>query len=424
VPIRLFGLTLHPTMAKHKSYCTIVVGGGPAGLFAAANLPVGSTLILEKKESLGKKLLIAGTGRCNITHEGDVGDFIAKYGGNGRFLKKALYEFSNSDVVSFFSQRGLPTITDKNGKVFPSTEKSRDVLNVLLNECAARKVDVASNSTVVGVAKNGDRFVVTTPTDTYTCEYLVVSTGGCSYPTTGSTGDGYRLAQQLGHTVVEPKPALTPVFVASYAMEELAGVSLDNVPIYLYRDGKKVGEHRGDIGFTHKGISGPGIIDFSRSMVAGDLLKVGYAGVSADAFRASFLDVVSKRGSTTVQTFLRDYSIPKSLVKYVLDELKIEASCCLSNIAAKERSLLVNLFCEYPFVVDHLGGFKVAMATAGGISLKEVSPKSMESKVCKGLFFAGEVLDIDGDTGGYNIQAAFSTGYLAAKAISAAVGQV
>ncbi len=408
-------------MAKQKTYSTIVVGGGPAGMFAAANLPVGSTLILEKKESLGKKLLIAGTGRCNITHEGDIADFTSRYGDAGRFMKKALREFTNSDMVQFFTSRGLSTIADKNGKVFPSTERSRDVLAVLLRECESRKVEIAYNEAVANVAWSDGRFTVTTAQGEYLCQHLIVATGGCSYPTTGSTGDGHGIAASLGHTIIAPKPALTPIFIKNFSMDELAGVSMVNVPIYIYRDGKKVNEHSGDIGFTHKGISGPGIIDFSRYMHEGDTVKVNFTGTSAEDFRKLFVDSTASKGSTTVQIFLRDFDLPKSLMRIILQEAEVEPSCCLSNITAKKRALLVTSFCEYPFTIERLGGFKVAMATAGGVDLKEVSPKTMESKIRKGLYFAGEVLDIDGDTGGYNIQAAFSTGYLAAKAVSAAL---
>jgi predicted Rossmann fold flavoprotein len=410
-------------MAEHKSFSTIVIGGGPAGIFAAINLPVGSVLIIEKKESLGKKLLIAGTGRCNITHEGDIADFTLKYGSNGRFLKKALREFSNRDLVRFFTDRRLSTIIDKNGKVFPSTEKSRDVLRVLLNECAARKVEIAYNEAVVDVVKLEHGFQVKTAANTYLCQHLVLATGGCSYPTTGSTGDGYPIAERLGHSIVAPRPALTPIIVKDFVMDDLAGVSLVDVPIYLYRDGKKINEHSGDIGFTHKGLSGPGIIDFSRYMQVGDVVKVNFAGINADSFRSAFMDAASSRGSSSIQQFLREYELPKSLVKVILQKVEVEPSSCLSNITAKTRNLIVTLFCEYPFAIERLGGFKVAMATAGGIELTEVSSKSMESKKCKGLFFAGEVLDIDGDTGGYNIQAAFSTGSLVAKSISAVAGK-
>lgn len=401
-----------------KSYSTIVIGGGPAGMAAAIFASAGPTLILERNDSLGKKLLIAGTGRCNITHHGDIGDFIHHYGDHGKFLKKALREFTNTDMVQFFTDRGLATIVDKNGKVFPHTEKSRDVLRVLLDECRARGVEIRSNQQVVRVDRVEEQFVVAANGETFGAKHLVVATGGRSYPTTGSTGDGYLLAQQLGHTVVEPRPALTPVFVKDYPFAELAGVSLDAVPVYLYRGAKKVAEHSGDIGFTHKGISGPGIIDFSRHMLPGDTLRINFVSKPVDAFRRSFIDGAATQGRQTVQTFLRDYDLPKSLMRALLDRCNLDAAECLSNVVAAKRNLLIELLCEFPFQIDRLGGFKVAMATAGGVALDEVSSKTMESKRCPNLYFAGEVLDIDGDTGGYNIQAAFSTGYVAGKAIS------
>lgn len=401
-----------------KSYTTIVIGGGPAGLAAAIFSSGGNTLLLEKNAKAGLKLLIAGSGRCNITHDGDIGDFTSHYGDNGKFLKKALREFTNINLIRFFEDKGLLSTIDKNGKVFPATEKSKDVLNVLLEECKRNNITILSNRTVTKVSATDAGFLVTTNENTFACKYLVIATGGRSYPTTGSTGDGYEIARSLGHSIVAVKPALTPVFVKSYAFESLAGVSLESVPIYLYKNGKKTKEHRGDIGLTHKGISGPGIIDFSRFMDEGDLLRINFANQLVDSFRRDFIDAASTDGRQTVQAFLRAYDMPKSLMKAILDMVGIMPSDCISNVNVAKRSRMVELFCEFPFEVERLGGFKMAMATAGGILLEEVSSKTMESKIQKNLFFVGEVLDIDGDTGGYNIQAAFSTGFVAGKVIA------
>jgi len=400
-----------------KTFHTIIIGGGPAGLFTAISVGRSDTLLLEKNSQLGKKLLIAGSGRCNITHAGAINDFFNRYGEHGKFLKSALKEFTNVDIVNFFSKHGLNTVVDKNGKIFPVTDRAEDVLSCLMTACLHLSVNINVGSSVVSVSKSDDLFNVVTDSDTFHCNNLVIATGGASYPTTGSTGDGYSFAKCFGHTIVDPKPALTPVFVKKYELASLAGVSLHDVSIGLFRKGKKIAERRGDLGFTHKGISGPGIIDFSRSFEIGDVLKVNLIGCDEDNFRRQFIDASARQGNMTIQTLLRNYNLPKSLMRIVLEQIGIEASDFLSNINTQKRTQLVVLLCSYPFEIERVGSFKVAMTTAGGVNLHEVDPKTMMSKLVPNLYFAGEVLDIDGDTGGYNIQAAFSTGHLVGKTI-------
>ncbi|SDD15401.1 BaiN/RdsA family NAD(P)/FAD-dependent oxidoreductase [Williamwhitmania taraxaci] len=400
-----------------ETFHTIIIGGGPAGLFSAISIGRNDTLVLEKNTQPGRKLLIAGSGRCNITHDGDITNFFHRYGDHGSFVKRALKEFTNLNLINFFALRGLNTITDKNGKVFPQTEKAEDVLNSLLRECQKVGVTINTSCSVTSVERNDGFFLLKTSLKTFSCENLVIATGGNSYPTTGSSGDGYTLSKMLGHAIVPIKPALTPIFVKNYRMEELSGVSLADIPLYLFRNGKKIHEHRGDIGFTHKGISGPGIIDFSRYFEAGDVLMVNLIDCNEDKFRKLFIDTAVQDGSRTIQSLLRNYELPKSLMRIVLDEVGVDPAECLSNINAKRRGNLVSLFCCYPFEIERVGGFKIAMTTAGGVSLNEVSSKTMESKLVSRLYFAGEVLDIDGDSGGYNIQAAFSTAHLVGKAI-------
>ncbi|MDQ1350504.1 MAG: hypothetical protein QG657_806, partial [Acidobacteriota bacterium] len=322
--------------------------------------------------------------------------------------------FSNDDLINFFREKGLGIIIDKNGKVFPRTGNSRDVLGILINECKNNNVRIVYNEAVLKIEKREPAFWIKTKDNEYLCPKLVISTGGKSYPSSGSSGDGYGFAKDLGHTVVSPKPALTPVFIKDYQLGEIAGVSLQNRTVYLYRDNKKVKEHRGDIGFTHNGLSGPGILDFSRYMEKKDILKIDFANRKAEAFAREFIEAAEKEGKISIGKFLKGYDIPVSLVRIILCQLNLDRNEKLANINKSIRNRLVDSFCQYPFVIENIGGFDIAMVTKGGISLNEVSAKTMESKKVRGLFFAGEVLDIDGDTGGYNIQAAFSTGYLAA----------
>ena len=393
----------------------LIIGGGPAGLFAAIHCKGRKVIVLEKNATPGKKLLISGTGRCNLTHDCKLSDFFSHYGLNHRFLKNALHEFTNSDLIRFFEDHGLKTIVDKNGKVFPESQKAADVLQVLLNICKNNKVEIACNQHVAEISKTEAGFEVKTNKGIFSARLLVITTGGMSYPTTGSTGDGYHFAKQLGHSVVPPKPSLSPVFIRDYVMATISGVSVQDKMIYLYRGNKKINEHRGDIGFTHKGLSGPGILDFSRHILSGDILKVNFIDLNMDNFRNELILASGKEGKTAIQTYLRKFDLPKSLLLIILKSIQIEPDIRLADITKTQRIQMLSALCEYPFVVEKVGGFNTAMVTAGGVNLDEVNSQTMESKLVPGLYFAGEVLDIDGDTGGYNLQAAFSMGYVIGK---------
>lgn len=405
-------------MIQKKTYQTIVIGGGPAGLFASAMIISGSTLLIEKKERFGLKLLISGSGQCNFTHRGQPADFLKHYGNNHRFLKKALYEFSNNDLVGFFAKEGLDSVEDKNGKIFPSSLKSSDILNILLRKCHEIGVTLLSGSPVTRVEHCEGWFLVITEAAVFRSRNLMIATGGLSYPSTGSSGDGYRFAEMLGHRIVKPKPALTPVTVRNYTMADLSGISLTDTEIQLYRNGKKTATHRGDIVFTLHGLSGPGIIDFSRYIEPGDLLKLNFANENSLSLNDRFIEDAASSGKTTVQAWLRPFNIPRNLLRRLLQIAGIEPDLPLAAVNKPCRNALITCLCECAFEVERTGGFKTAMATAGGVDLVEVSPQTMESKLVPNLYFAGEVLDIDGDTGGYNIQAAFSTAYMAAKSIN------
>ena len=404
-----------------KTADVIFIGAGPAGLFAAIHSKSLKVIVLEKNTSPGKKLLISGTGRCNLTHDCKLSDFFDHYGENHRFLKSALHGFTNFDLIRFYEDHGLKTVVDKNGKVFPASQKASDVLQVLVDVCDKNKVEIACNQQVASVYKTENGFEVTTNTGIFTSRFLVITTGGMSYPATGSTGDGYHFAKQLGHSVVPPKPSLSPVFILDYSFASIAGVSVQNKTVYLYRGEKKITEHAGDIGFTHKGLSGPGILDFSRHILGGDILKVNFIDLRSDDFRNELIKASEKEGKTALQTYLKKYDLPRSLVLLILKSIQIEPETRLAEITKIQRNQLVIAFCEFPFTVSKVGGFNMAMVTAGGVSLEEVNPKTMESKLVPGLYFAGEVLDIDGDTGGYNLQAAFSMGYLVGKSVGGRV---
>jgi predicted Rossmann fold flavoprotein len=402
------------------AYDVAVIGGGPAGLFCAihAAAPGTRVVIFEKNAEPGKKLLLSGTGQCNITHAGEIRDFLTRYGDHGKFLKPSLMGFSNNELVRFFSERGLAMETEKNGKVFPKTRSASDVLGLLLDECRKQGVEIRCGEPVTSLEKEVDHFLVRTCNASYTTRFVVVTTGGASYPKTGSTGDGTRLATALGQPVTALAPALTPALIRDYPFADLAGISFENIPFTLWRDGKKTGSFSGDILFTHTGLSGPGILDASRFFTAGDILRVSFAGsMSREAFDKELSGLLHSHGTRLVRTAMASFPLPERLLRKILALSGVPDELTCAHLTALQRKEIVTRCTEFPFVIDRLGDFTVAMATRGGIALESVNQKTMESKAVPGLFFAGEVLDIDGDTGGYNLQAAFSTGYSAAMAI-------
>ena len=398
----------------------IIIGAGPAGLFCAAN--AGATgkkvLILEKNPVPGKKLLLAGSGQCNITHEGPVMEFLKHYGTHGTFLKPALMNFPNTALISFFRKRGLEMVTTKAGKIFPATLKSTDVLHILEKECKTWGVPVQYNEPVREVRHEDNQFFTVTRNATYCAKFLVIASGGASYPWTGSTGDGYRFALSLGHTIVETAPALSPVIADGYPFRDLSGISFDSLYFSLWRDGKKIGSHRGDILFTHQGLSGPGILDYSRFIQAGDSIRLSFIDHGPrEQLVTDLADKIAGHPISHVKTIVLQYKVPERLVPILLDISGIPLDLTCAHITKQQRNALVTNLVEFPVRVGKLGGFKEAMVTRGGVSLQEIDPKTMESRLVPGLYFAGEIIDIDGDSGGYNLQAAFSTGYLAAEAM-------
>ncbi|KAF0201004.1 MAG: hypothetical protein FD170_3036 [Bacteroidetes bacterium] len=407
-------------MPKDSNFHTIIIGAGPAGLFAAANIQSSQTLIIEKKESPGRKLLISGTGQCNFTHAGSMSDFKNHFGENYQFLSKALKTFTNQDAIEFFKAKGVNCIIDPNGKVFPVSLKAADILNALLFSCRNAGAVLQTGSGVLSIQKENDKFVVNTDSVSYTSDFLILATGGKSYPTTGSTGDGYRFAASLGHTIVEPRPALAPITVSNYELAELAGISFQNIEITQWRDNKKLRTFIGDIVLTHTGLSGPGILNNARYFMPGDELMLNFSNVPESEFEQQFVSQANSTGKMPISSYIKNTGIPKNLANFIL--LKVIGSLTrpMAEISKFQRKTLINHCCAYPFIISQVGSFKTAMATAGGVALHEINPSTMESLLVPKLYFCGEVMNIDGDTGGYNIQAAMSTAYLAAMNISKA----
>jgi len=407
-----------------EPYDGVVIGTGPAGLFCAIHAAPGHRiLLLEKNPHPGNKLLLAGSGQCNFTHTGTIHDFLSHYGAHGKFLKPALFSFSNQALIEFFSLHGLTAESDGNGKVFPGTRRSADVLAVLLNECRKRGVDLHCSEPVTGVARTAEGFEITTAKTRYHSKVLVITTGGASYPGSGSAGDGFRFSASLGQPLTDIAPALTPLQVQEFPFTALSGMSFEDMHFSVWREGRKIADRRGDVLFTHVGLSGPGILDASRDIRAGDTVKLSFAGNLKQAdFAADLIKRIESHRSWNLSTLLAAYPIPERLNRKLIVLSGISPDLKCAHLSAVQRSKLILNCTEFPLTVAAIGDFSVAMVTRGGIALDQVNPKTMESKIIPGLFFAGEVLDIDGDTGGYNIQAAFSTGFLAGVSIRKRLG--
>ena len=401
-------------------YDVAVIGAGPAGLFCAihASAQDARVLLIEKNDHPGKKLLLSGTGQCNITHNGEIRDFLSHYGDHGKQIKPALLGFSNSDLIRFFSQRGLSMIAEDNGKIFPQTRRAADVLAVLMRECRERGVILECGNAVVRVSRIPEGFQIDTPARTYRSGILVITTGGESYPHTGSTGDGYRLSEELGQPLIKTAPALTPLHIRNYPFADLSGISFEGMHFSVWRDRKKILDTLGDVLLTHTGLSGPGILDASRIVQAGDEIRLSFTGhLNREEFTADLKKRTAENTSWQVSTLLAAYPIPERLNRKLLALSGIPPGLKCAHFSAVQRSALITNCTELPLTVSAPGDYSVAMVTRGGVALDGLNTKTMESRIIPNLYFAGEVLDIDGDTGGYNLQAAFSTGFLAARSI-------
>jgi predicted Rossmann fold flavoprotein len=414
------GTRILTRVQQMERYNVAVIGAGPAGLFSAihAARPGSHILLLEKNPEPGAKLLLAGSGQCNITHTGEVPDFTRHYGNHGKFARPALHALTNRDLIAFFESRGLAMQADENGKVFPATRRSSDVLAVLVAECEERGVMIRRSEPVLEISRGPDGFTVTTGKEIYSAAAVVITTGGASYPQCGTTGDGYRLATLLGQPVTETGPALTPLQIRPFPFASLMGLSFEQMRFSVWREGKKVADHTGDVLFTHLGLSGPGILDASRGIRPGDVIRLSFAGaMQRDEFAADLAKRAAENPGWQVGTILAKYPVPERLNRKLLKLSGIPDDLKCAHFSSALRTALVTNCTGFPLMVAALGDYTIAMATRGGIALDGVNAKTMESKIVPGLFFAGEVLDIDGDTGGYNLQAAFSTGYLAVQGI-------
>lgn len=402
----------------------IVIGGGAAGLMAAGQAASrgSDVLVLEKMKQPGRKLCITGKGRCNITNIIELHDFIDHFDKTGRFLHQAFSHFFSKELLEFFKELGLETITERGGRVFPAQGNAHDVLAVMLKWLQQNNVTIKTSTaveklvvmdrTITGVISNGK---------TYNCAAAILTTGGASYPATGSSGDGYTLARTIGHHVVSIRPALVPLITKEADILNVTGLNLKNIGVRVYINGKKKKQSFGEISFTDFGLSGPVILTLSGYIVDA-LQKNNKVTISIDLkpaldeqkLDARLIREFSSRNKESFSSVLRSL-LPRELIPVCIQFTKIPEDKTAHQISAKERIRLRSWLKDFPLEITDYRSFREAIITAGGIDTHEVNPNTMESKLIKGLFLAGEVLDIHADTGGYNLQAAFSTGWLAGR---------
>ncbi len=405
---------------------TGIIGGGPAGMMAAiAASEKAQVTLFEKNEILGKKLLITGKGRCNLTNAGTEDEIIDAFGRNGRFLFSALNRFSNKDLMEFFEKRGLSLKIERGKRVFPESDKSMDVLKVLEKELIKCNVNIQKNSGVKKISlTNENKFEITTEKNKEVFDSLIITTGGKSYPKTGSTGDGYIFARTLGHTVSSLRPFLIPLETNQEDIKELMGLSLKNVTLKAGVNGKIKGEEFGEMIFTHFGISGPIVLTLSKIAVEAMKKEKNKIVYYIDFKPALSIEELDRRIIRDFEKFNNkqfknslDELLPKKMIPVFLKRTEIDEEKRVNQISREERRIIVDLLKNFPVTISGSRPLSEAIVTSGGVSLKEINPKTMESKFFPGLFFAGEILDLDGVTGGYNLQEAFSTGYLAGSSV-------
>lgn len=407
----------------------VVIGGGAAGLMTAviAGREGAKVTLLEKMNYVGKKMGITGKGRCNITNACDMSDFIKNTPGNGKFLYGAYERFTNEDLLQLLHDAGLETKVERGGRVFPASDSALDVRNTFMKLMKHYGVDVHLEEPVKKLlVDDGVVTGVVTDRETYHADAVVIATGGKSYPATGSTGDGYILAAQVGHKITDIRPSLVPIVTEEPWVKDLMGLSLRNVELSVVAKNKVQAKMFGEMMFTHFGITGPIVLSLSHTV--GKLMRkknIGTIGLDINLKPALSSETLDKRLQKDFDLYSKKQLIngmkdllPSRLIPLIIELAGIDPQKPINQISKEERQQIGYMLQHMPLTVKGLRPVEEAIVTAGGISLKEFNPKTMESKLVKGLYGAGEVLDIDAFTGGYNLQAAFSTGYVAAMHIT------
>jgi len=403
-----------------------VVGAGPSGMMAAIKAASSgkSVILIEKNQSPGKKLLITGNGRCNLTNNAPMGRILKKFQRKGSFLRTAFTNFTNQDLMNFFESRGLRLKVENEGRVFPVTDNSRDVLDILLKELKNQSVIIRYNTRVVSVHPTDEGFILKLDGDRdVLSKNVVLATGGTTYMATGSDGEGHKIAEQTGHRITQLKPGIVPLNTSETWTKDLSGIQLEAVSASLKHSKGKLKIH-GDLLFTHYGVSGPMILDNSSKLVE-ILSRDGKIFLNLDLAPDStreeladeFLTATQEHGKVNLANYMK-LKLPNRMIPIFLDNARAHNKVKMNQLGKKERNNILNLMKSFPITVTGHQSMDRAMVTCGGVSSKDFNPNTMESKHHPGLYFAGELVDGCGPSGGYNLQQAFSTGYLAGSKIS------
>lgn len=388
-----------------------IIGAGPAGLLAGGFLSFNHEVhIFDKNEKCGKKLYITGKGRCNLTNNCNKDEFFNNVVNGKKFMYSSINQFSPEDIISFFENIGLKLKTERGNRVFPESDKSSDVIKAL--EKFIKDCKIHLNEKVEEISKKNEEFLIKTHKKEYLFDRVIISTGGISYPLTGSTGDGYKFAEEFGHNITKPKPALVAIELKDWFIKDLQGISLKNVKIKAISDNKNY-EYFGEMLFTVKGISGPIVLTLSSFINRANDIKLSLdfkPALSEDKLLSRILRDVDQCKNKTMSTFVSLY-LPKTLGNIFLKLLNIDNQQKVNSFTVKQRENFIKLLKNFPLTFKNLYPIESAIITSGGVALNEINPKTMESKLVKGLYFIGEVLDVDCLTGGFNLTQAFSTAY-------------
>lgn len=398
----------------------VVIGGGPAGLFSAAIAAKNGNkvILIDKNDVLARKLRITGKGRCNVTNSADISDFIGMVCSNPHFMYSAFYSFTNQDLIDFFEKSGVPLKEERGGRIFPVSDSAKDIANALIRYAKDNGVVIIKDCVIKVIQENNNVTAVQTKTGKkIDCSRVIVATGGASYPLTGSNGDGYKFARNLGHTVVEPYPSLIPLLVKEEYVGDLQGLSLKNIAIKVFKEKKCVYEDFGEMIFTHYGLSGPVILSASSNLK--NIESSNYK-ISIDLKPALTFEQLDKRIQRDFEKNINknfsnslDDLLPSKLIDTVIKLSGIDPYIKVHQINKQQRMVLCDLLKNLTFTITGVRPIEEAIITRGGVNTKEINPSTMESKIINGLFFCGEVIDVDAYTGGFNLQIAFSTAYLA-----------